>query len=269
MIKNFLIFILFIFISINNSDKLMGLNLNSDLNEKKMTFQDPVTTSMIEVIKLHNIMFFTMVIVFIVVTLLLAYTIIKFRSSKNKNPETFSHNTKVEIVWTIIPLFIVIVLGFLSLKSLNKLEKIELSGQSDLILKVVGHQWYWTYEYPEYGIKFDSYMKQDSDLKPGDKRLLSTDNVIYLPKDKNIKLLITADDVIHSWTIPAFGVKKDAVPGRISEAWFKPFKFGSFYGQCSELCGVLHGFMPIEVKIVSDDEFKNWLEKAKKDFSSS
>ncbi|MFN9939880.1 MAG: cytochrome c oxidase subunit II, partial [bacterium] len=123
------------------------------------------------------------------------------------------------------------------------------------------------YEYPEYNIKFDSYIKQDSDLKNEDKRLLSVDNPVYLPKNKNIKIIVTADDVIHSWTIPAFGVKKDCVPGRLNEAWFKPIKSGTFYGQCSELCGALHGFMPIEVKILEEDEFKSWTKMAQEKFS--
>lgn len=237
-----------------------------DFSQKKIFFQDPASTSMIEVIKLHNIMFAVMIIVLLIVVFLLVFILLKFRESNGHKPANFSHNIKLEIIWTALPFLTVVFLAIASLKSLNKLEKLEYSEESDMILKVVGHQWYWTYEYPKYGIKFDSYMKQDKDLGPNDKRLLSTDNVVYLPENKNIKLIVTADDVIHSWTIPAFGVKKDCVPGRLNELWFKPIKQGTFYGQCSELCGVLHGFMPIEVKIVSEEEFEKWADGAKETF---
>jgi cytochrome c oxidase subunit 2 len=238
----------------------------SDLSEKKIYFQEPASTSMIEVVKLHNIMFSVMVIVLMIVFGILFFILFKFKASNGHKPADFSHNIKLEIIWTTIPFLTVIFLAIVSLKSLNKLEKLEYSEESDMTIKIVGHQWYWTYEYPKQGIKFDSYMKQDRDLGPNDKRLLSTDNIVYLPENKNIKLILTADDVIHSWTIPAFGVKKDCVPGRLNEMWFKPIKSGTFYGQCSELCGVLHGFMPIEVKIVPQEEFDQWVESAKKTF---
>jgi cytochrome c oxidase subunit 2 len=243
-----------------------SFNQQRDFSEKRMTFQEPASTSMVEVVKLHKIMFFVMIMIFFVVCALLFFIIFKFKESNGHKTQNFTHNIKLEIFWTSVPFIIIVFLAALSLKSLKKLEKLEYSEKSDVTLKIVGHQWYWTYEYPEYGIKFDSYMKGDKDLLPGDKRLLSTDNVIYLPENKNIKLIVTADDVIHSWTIPAFGVKKDCVPGRLNETWFKPTKQGVFYGQCSELCGVLHGFMPIEVKVVGEKEFENWTQEAKKTF---
>ena len=161
---------------------------------------------------------------------------------------------------------IVVFLAVSSFKTLYKVEFLPDNEKSDITLKVVGHQWYWTYEYPEYGIKFDSYMKQDADLRGSDKRLLSTDNAIVLPKGKNIKVIVTADDVIHSWTVPSFGVKKDCVPGRLNQTWFNVEEVGTFYGPCSELCGANHAFMPIEVKIVDDDEFKLWAIDAKEKF---
>jgi cytochrome c oxidase subunit 2 len=271
MKKKIYIFFLFLtfFIGAKNLSAidLSIIQDNKDLNKKEVFFQGPSSTSMIEIIKLHNIMFSVMFSIFLLVCILLIYILYRFHESRNKKISTVTHNTKIEIIWSVIPFFIVVFLAITSLKSLNKLEKIDLSGSSDLTLKIVGHQWYWTYEYPEYNIKFDSYIKQDSDLKNEDKRLLSVDNPVYLPKNKNIKIIVTADDVIHSWTIPAFGVKKDCVPGRLNEAWFKPIKSGTFYGQCSELCGALHGFMPIEVKILEEDEFKSWTKMAQEKFS--
>lgn len=239
--------------------------IERDFSEKRINFVEPASDSMREVIKLHNIMFSTMMFIFILVCVFLGYIIWRFHySGKGKRNKDFTHNTKLEIFWTLTPLIIVGFLATLSLKSLTKIEKN--NEKSDIILKVVGHQWYWTYEYPEYGIKFDSYMKKDNELVAGDKRLLSTDNKIVLPQGKNIKLIVTADDVIHAWTIPAFGVKKDCVPGRLNETWFKADKTGKFYGQCSELCGVLHGFMPIEVEITTESEFLDWANKAKLQF---
>ena len=140
----------------------------------------------------------------------------------------------------------------------------------EMTLKVLGHQWYWSYQYPDNGnFSFDSYIIPDNQLKPGQLRLLSVDNNLVLPINTKIRILITSADVLHSWTVPAFGVKKDAVPGRINETWVKINKTGMYYGQCSELCGVNHGFMPIAVKAVTPEDFANWVEIAKKQFAYS
>jgi len=137
-------------------------------------------------------------------------------------------------------------------------------------VKAIGSQWYWTYEYPDNGnMTFDAVILEDNELKPGQPRLLATDNDVVVPVNKNIHVLITASDVLHNWTIPAFGVKVDAVPGRVIRAWFRAEKTGTFYGQCSELCGGKHAFMPITVRVVSDQEYAKWLEKAKKEFASA
>ena len=134
-------------------------------------------------------------------------------------------------------------------------------------MKAIGYQWYWGYEYPDENIIFDSYMIEDKDLKANQPRLLSVDNEVVVPVNKNIKVLITANDVLHAWALPSFGVKRDAVPGRINETWFKADRTGTFYGQCSELCGIKHAFMPITVRVVTEDEYKKWLLEAKEKFA--
>ena len=138
---------------------------------------------------------------------------------------------------------------------------------ADVTIKAVGYQWYWGYEYPDENIIFDSYMIEEKDLKPGQPRLLSVDNEIFVPVNKVVKVLITANDVLHAWALPSFGVKRDAVPGRINETWFKADRTGTFYGQCSELCGIKHAFMPITVNVVSQEEYDKWLEEAKQKFA--
>ena len=151
-----------------------------------------------------------------------------------------------------------------SFKVLYELDEIP---PADITIKAVGYQWYWGYEYPDENIIFDSYMIEDKDLQPGQPRLLTVDNEIFVPVNKVVKVLITANDVLHAWALPSFGVKRDAVPGRINETWFKADRTGTFYGQCSELCGVKHAFMPITVNVVSQDEYNNWLIEAKQKFA--
>ena len=138
---------------------------------------------------------------------------------------------------------------------------------ADVTVKAIGYQWYWGYEYPDENIIFDSYMIEDKDLKANQPRLLSVDNEVVVPVNKNIKVLITANDVLHAWALPSFGVKRDAVPGRINETWFRADRTGTFYGQCSELCGIKHAFMPITVKVVTEEEYKKWLIEAKQKFA--
>jgi cytochrome c oxidase subunit 2 len=139
--------------------------------------------------------------------------------------------------------------------------------KADVTIKAIGYQWYWGYEYPDENIIFDSYMIEEEDLKEGQPRLLAVDNVVVVPVDKVVKVLITANDVLHAWALPSFGVKRDAMPGRINETWFKAEKVGTYYGQCSELCGIKHAFMPIEVRVVSDEDYQAWLSDAKIKFA--
>ena len=139
--------------------------------------------------------------------------------------------------------------------------------KAEVTIKAIGYQWYWGYEYPDENIIFDSYMIEEKDLKEGQPRLLAVDNVVVVPVNKVVKVLITANDVLHAWALPAFGVKRDAMPGRINETWFRAEREGTFYGQCSELCGIKHAFMPIEVRVVSEEDYQLWLEEAKIKFA--
>ena len=139
--------------------------------------------------------------------------------------------------------------------------------KADLTIKAIGYQWYWGYEYPDENIIFESYMVEDKDLRPDQPRLLAVDNEVVVPVNKVVKVLITANDVLHAWALPSFGVKRDAVPGRVNETWFKAEKVGTYYGQCSELCGIKHAFMPITVKVVTDEEYEDWLSEAKEKFA--
>lgn len=214
---------------------------------------------------MHNFLMYVITIITIFVTILLAYTCIRFRAKANPVPSKTSHNTLIEVLWTIIPVIILVAIAIPSFKTLFEEGRIE---KADMTLKVVGHQWYWSYEYPDQdNIKFDSYMIADKDLKPGDLRLLTVDNRVVVPVNKVVRVQVTGADVIHSWAVPSLGVKKDAVPGRLNETWFKVTKPGIYYGQCSELCGQLHGFMPIMVEAVTQEDFDKWVQAAKQKFS--
>jgi cytochrome c oxidase subunit 2 len=200
------------------------------------------------------------------ICLLLIYVCIRYSKRFNPVPSKCSHNTLIEIVWTVVPVIILLVIAFPSFHSLYFAEKIE---NTDFAIKIVGRQWYWEYHYPDHGdINFESRLIADKDLKPGDKRLLEVDNPLVLPVNKKIRLLITGGDVIHSWGVPSLGVKKDAVPGRTNEVWVSINKEGVYYGHCYELCGVDHGFMPIKIIAMKEEDFNNWLQGAKTKFSS-
>jgi cytochrome c oxidase subunit 2 len=188
------------------------------------------------------------------------YASVRFRASKNPNPSKTTHNVAVEVLWTLIPCLILIVMAVPSFKILYKQDTIP---KADLTIKAVGYQWYWGYEYPDENVIFESYMIKEEDLKENQPRLLAVDNEVVVPVNKVVKVLITANDVLHAWALPSFGVKRDAVPGRINETWFKAEKVGTYYGQCSELCGIQHAFMPIAVRVVSDEEYAEWLSDAK------
>ncbi|MEK9716921.1 MAG: cytochrome c oxidase subunit II [Pelagibacteraceae bacterium] len=231
----------------------------------QLGYQEGVTSLMKDAVYMHDYILMPIItVISIFVLFLLIYLVVKFRESKNPNPTKTSHNTLLEILWTVIPVLILVVIAIPSFKLLYKQDIIP---KADVTIKAIGYQWYWGYEYPDHKIAFDSVMIADKDLKPGQPRLLATDTKIVLPVNKVIKVLITSNDVLHAWTIPAFGVKRDAVPGRINETWFKAEKEGIYYGQCSELCGIKHAFMPIEVHIVSEEKYLAWLEEAKKKFA--
>ena len=191
-------------------------------------------------------------------------TLLLFLDVVNPNPSKRTHNVAVEVLWTLIPCLILIVIAVPSFKILYKQDAIP---KADLTIKAIGYQWYWGYEYPDENIIFESYMVEDKDLRPDQPRLLAVDNEVVVPVNKVVKVLITANDVLHAWALPSFGVKRDAAPGRINETWFKAEKVGTYYGQCSELCGIKHAFMPITVKVVTDEEYEDWLSEAKEKFA--
>jgi cytochrome c oxidase subunit 2 len=214
----------------------------------------------------HNLLLWIISLITAFVLILLVYVIVRFRASVNPVPSKTSHNTLIEVMWTVVPILILIVIAVPSFKLLYFADK---APDAKLTIKAIGHQWYWSYEYPDNGnFTFDANIVQTADLKPGQPRLLTADNVVVVPVNTDIRVLVTAADVIHSWAMPAFSVKKDAVPGRLNETWFRAEREGTFYGQCSELCGQLHGFMPIEVKVVSQEAFAKWAEEAKKKYAS-
>ncbi|MEI8064764.1 MAG: cytochrome c oxidase subunit II [Pseudomonadota bacterium] len=228
-------------------------------------YNESVTTVMDDIVYLHDkIMLPIIVAICVFVLFLLIYSLNKFRSSKNPIPSKTSHNTLIEVLWTLIPCIILVVIAVPSFRLLYKQDIIP---KSDVTLKVTGYQWYWGYEYPDQKISFEANMVETKNLKPNQPRLLETDNYVVLPVNKVVKVLITANDVLHAWAMPSFGVNKEAVPGRINETWFKAQKEGIYYGQCLELCGSKHAFMPIVVKIVSEKEYNEWLKVAKVKFA--
>ena len=222
----------------------------------QMGFQEAASPVMHGLAAFHDQLLYMVYGVSIFVMLLLAYVAFKFNAKRNPVPSKTTHNTLLEIIWTVVPTIIVVAIAIPSLRLLYKVDQVP---QSEMTLKVIGYQWYWSYQYPDQGnIAFDSNYVQDKDLKPGQIRLLSVDRPVVLPVDTTVRVQMTAADVIHSWAVPALGVKKDAVPGRLNETWLRIDKPGIYYGQCSELCGANHGFMPIEIHAVSKEEFAEW-----------
>lgn len=226
----------------------------------QMGFQDAASPIMEKITHLHSVLLYIITAIAAIVIGLIGYVMVRFRASKNAIPSKTAHYTALEIFWTAVPTVIVIIMLVPSLKTLYYMEQ---SPETAVTLKVTGHQWYWSYDYPGQNIGFDSYMVEDKNLQPGQLRLLDVDHPIVLPTDTMIKILLTSGDVLHSWAIPPLGLKTDCVPGRLNETWVKITKPGRYYGQCSELCGTRHGFMPIVIDAVSPEFYKEWLTKNK------
>ncbi len=228
-------------------------------------FQDAYSPVAHEMHDFHNLLLVIITVITLFVLGLLIYVVVRFNRKANPNPSKTSHNTFIEFVWTVVPVLILIGIAVPSFSLLYYGDRVE---KADMTIKAIGYQWYWGYEYTDQeGLSFDAVMLEADQLKEGQPRLLATDNTIVLPIDTNIRLLVTAEDVLHAWAMPAFGVKIDAVPGRINETWMRIEKEGMYYGQCSELCGARHGFMPIMVKAVSKEDYAKWLVKAKEEFA--
>ena len=242
-----------------------GSLLANEPKDWQLGFQKAGSQGMEDIVWFHDYMLLPIITAITVFVLfLLLYTCVRFRASKNKVASTTSHNTLIEVLWTLIPCLILVVMAVPSFKVMYSQDIIP---KADVTIKAVGYQWYWGYEYPDENIIFDSYMVDEKDLKENQPRLLTVDNEIYVPVNKVVKVIITANDVLHAWALPSFGVKRDAIPGRINETWFKADRTGTYYGQCSELCGIKHAFMPITVNVVTEEEYNQWLDKAKVEFA--
>jgi cytochrome c oxidase subunit 2 len=227
------------------------------------------TQHMQDIHDFHNLLLVIITLITVFVLGLLIWVMVRYNARVNPKPANWSHNTLIEIVWTIVP---IVILGLIVVPSFRLLYAGEvIPANVDLTVKAIGHQWYWSYEYPDHGgFTFDALMLNDEDAKKaGEPRLLGVDNRVVVPVGKTVRVIVTSADVIHSWTIPAFGSKIDAVPGKLNETWFRAEREGVFYGQCSELCGSRHAFMPIAVEVVSQEKFDQWITEAKAKFAAA
>jgi cytochrome c oxidase subunit 2 len=231
----------------------------------QMNLQPAASPVMEKVHDFHHLLLVIQVGIVLLVLAIMAYVCFRFNAKRNPVPSKTTHNTLLEVVWTAVPIVILVIIAIPGMRLLYFHDR---AHDYEMTLKVTGHQWYWTYSYPDQGeFEFDSIMIPDDDLQEGQPRLLTVDNRVVLPVDTNIQVLITADDVIHNWAVPALGMKIDAVPGRTNERWVRIDKEGTYYGMCSELCGVNHGFMPIQVEAVSKEAFAEWVKQAKEEFA--
>ena len=220
-------------------------------------FQHAVTPIMERITEFHNLLLWIIIPVTLFVTGLLIYVMIRYRAKANPVPSKNSHNTLLEVVWTALPVLILMVISFYSFPLLYMVDEIP---ETDFTIKATGYQWRWGYEYPDHGVEeYASYMVPTDELTGNQQRLLSVDTPLVVPVNATVRLQVTAADVIHNWAMPSFGTKIDAVPGRLNEVWFQVTELGTYYGQCSELCGKDHGFMPIEVRVVNQDVFDAWI----------
>ena len=232
----------------------------------QLGFQTPASPSAEAIYSFHNMLLVIITLITIFVLGLLVYVMFRFSEKRNPTPSRTTHNTLIEVLWTGIPVIILVIIAVPSFKLLYAQEDV---SDAEMTIKAIGRQWYWSYEYPDHGnFTFDANMVADEDIEEGQLRLLSTDNVVVLPVDTKIRILVTASDVLHNFAMPSFGIKMDGVPGRINETWVTITREGTFYGQCSELCGTGHSYMPIEIKAVSKAEFEEWIKWAQEEFAS-
>ena len=244
-----------------------GSALAQQPTDWEVDFQTALSPSMERIVDFNLMVTIIIVIITAFVFGLMAWIVIRYNKKRNPVPSKTTHNTLLEVVWTVVPVIILLIIAVPSFRLLYYTDRVE---EADMTLKAIGHQWYWSYEYPDHGdFTFDALMLEDDELEEGQPRLLATDEAVVLPVGAKIRLLTTADDVIHSWAIPAFGVKMDSVPGRVNETWFQINREGTYYGQCSELCGTLHGFMPIMIEAVSQEEFDAWVEFAREEYAAA
>ncbi len=232
-------------------------------------FQPATTEVARDIVWLDDMLLVIISVICVFVLGLLLWVVVRYNSRVSRQAARFTHNTPIEVAWTLIPVVILVFIGVLSLPMLFKQQ---ILPEADITIKATGSQWFWTYEYPDHGIEFDSFMLAKEELEEygysEDEYLLATDTAVVLPVDKTVVVHVTGSDVIHAWTIPSFGVKQDGVPGRLAGLWFKPEVEGVYFGQCSELCGKDHSYMPITVKVVSQEAYEKWLEDAIEEYAS-
>jgi cytochrome c oxidase subunit 2 len=232
----------------------------------EMTLQQAASPVMEQIVGFHTMLVIIITVITLFVLGLLLYVIVRFNAKSNPTPSRTTHNTLLEVAWTVLP---VVILTAIAIPSFRLLFTQLDVPPADVTVKATGKQWFWSYSYPDAGgFEFDSLVLSDKERKPDQPRLLAVDNEMVVPVNKNVRVITTGADVIHAFAVPAFGVKIDSVPGRVNETWFKAEREGVYYGQCSELCGKDHAFMPIAVRVVSDADYAAWLEQAKKKYAS-
>ncbi len=251
-------------------DAITGLEVVGKPHSGGIGFQPAATELARDQQWLDGMLLYIIATITILVVVLAVVAMLRFNRRANPTPARFTHNTPIEITWTLVPILILVVIGSFSLPILFKQQEIPVA---DITIKATGYQWYWGYEYPDEGVSFDSLLLAKEDLAANgyvpDEYLLAADNAVVVPVNKTIVVQVTGADVIHSWAMPAFAVKQDGVPGRIAQLWFKAEKEGVYFGQCSELCGQSHAYMPITVKVVSEEVYADWLARAKGGFAAA
>jgi cytochrome c oxidase subunit 2 len=237
-------------------------------SEWQLGLQGAVTPVMVDITWFHDFLLYIITAITILVLVLLVIVMVRFNARSNPTPSKTTHNTLIEVIWTVVPVLVLVAIAIPSFRLLFFQLNIP---QADLTIKATGKQWFWSYTYPDNGgFEFDSLLACDQQrLKCEAPRLLAVDNEVVVPVNKTVRVQVTATDVIHAFAVPSFGVKIDAVPGRLNETWFKATKEGVYYGQCSELCGKDHAYMPITVRVVSEKDFTAWIDQAKKKFARS
>jgi cytochrome c oxidase subunit II len=231
----------------------------------QLGFQPPATPVKERLSAFHDELLIIIALITAFVLGLLLYVIVRFNHQRNPVPTRTSHNTVIEMLWTVVPVLILVIIAIPSFKLMYYMDRVP---NPEMTIKVTGHQWYWSYEYPDQGgLTFDSNIIPDAELKPGQKRLLDVDNPLVVPAGTIIRVQITGTDVIHSWFVPSFGVQEYAIIGRLNESWMQIEHEGTYYGQCNQICGLNHAFMPIKVEAVSKEAFQQWLVDAKKKFA--
>jgi len=255
--------------------------------EKGLWLREAANTQASRVVDFNELLLWIITVITVFVFVLMFYVMWRYRAKANPEPSKTSHNTLIEIIWTVVPIGVLVVIGFWSIPLLYFQDTVP---ETEFAIRVTGNQWNWTYNYPDHdGIEFTAMVIPDETFKDAAKRaeaeanlsaflgrdtklnarLLDTDYRLVVPVNTKVKVMLTASDVIHAWTVPEFGVKLDAVPGRLNETWFEVDHVGTYYGQCSELCGKDHAFMPIAVEVVSKEEFAKWVERAKAEYADA